>query len=565
MTPATMTVQALQRLSIYARVSSDEQRQNLTIQPQVETAQQWIKLQQMLHKPLDLYETYLDDGVSGTIPFAERPAGKRILEAAAERQFTLLVVYKIDRLGRDPRDILNSVHQLDQLGVAVKSLTEEFDLSTPSGKFMFNIFAAAAGFARDTQIERSIAGTNHWAKEGVWLGGIVPYGYYVTGRKKEARLVVSETPIPGLTLSEADVVRMIYRLLAEEGWSCVRIAEHLNALGIPPVYVRDNRQINRQGPDGKRKVHTAGIWMYNRIRNLAASTIYKGIHFYGLRSKKMREPVPRAVPAIVDAETWARAQETVHRNMLDAVRNRQHRYLLRGLLRCTICELTYHGSTYTRGGKKDVYYTCGGKIAIRGRFKGRCPSKAVVGIPLEQQLWEDIQDFLRHPGKVLTQLEAKHRHRQEQRHDLEHERLTCQVARSHKEQEKDSILDLYRRRLITIPDLERQLEKIAHEEATLQARLASLETTLKGQEVIIARLESAGELLKTLRKKLDGPVTWELKRELFEALVQEIRVETRMNGTKKENHYVVSYTFEERKPLTLATHAATRTGTHACI
>jgi site-specific DNA recombinase len=50
-------------------------------------------------------------------------------------------------------------------------------MSTPSGKFMFNIFAAAAGFARDSQIERSIEGTNYWAKEGVWLGGIVPYGY----------------------------------------------------------------------------------------------------------------------------------------------------------------------------------------------------------------------------------------------------------------------------------------------------------------------------------------------------------------------------------------------------
>jgi site-specific DNA recombinase len=109
---------------------------------------------------------------------------------------------------------------------------EEFDMSTPSGKFMFNIFAAAAEFARDGQIERSIEGTNHWAKEGVWLGGIVPYGYHVAGQKKQARLVVSEAPLPGLTLSEADVIRMIYRLLADEGWSCIRIAEHINALGF---------------------------------------------------------------------------------------------------------------------------------------------------------------------------------------------------------------------------------------------------------------------------------------------------------------------------------------------
>ena len=60
----------------------------------------------------------------------------------------VVAVYKIDRLGRDPRDILNTAYQLDQMGVAVKSLTEEFDMSSPSGRFMFNIFAASAGFAR---------------------------------------------------------------------------------------------------------------------------------------------------------------------------------------------------------------------------------------------------------------------------------------------------------------------------------------------------------------------------------------------------------------------------------
>lgn len=206
-----------QRVAIYARVSSEEQRDNQTIQSQIETAKSWVKLQEMIDKPLVVHDLYLDDGVSGTIPFVDRPSGKRLFDDAVDGKFKLVLVYKIDRLGRDARDILNTAHQLDQLGVAVKSLSEEFDMSTPSGKFMFNIFAASAGFARDSQIERSVEATNHWAKEGVWLGGIVPYGYHVEGKKKQARLAISVTSLPGLAMSEGDVVRMMYRLLTEGG------------------------------------------------------------------------------------------------------------------------------------------------------------------------------------------------------------------------------------------------------------------------------------------------------------------------------------------------------------
>ena len=354
-----------QRAAIYARVSSEEQRENQTIQSQIETAKRWIEFQKMVDKPLEIHDFYLDDGISGTIPFANRPAGKRLLEDATNRSVSLVLVYKIDRLGRDPRDILNSAHQFDQLGVAVKSLTEEFDMSTPSGKFMFNIFAAAAGFARDSQIERSIEGTNHWAKEGVWLGGIVPYGYYVAGQKKQARLVVSEAPLPGLTLSEADVVRMIYRLLADEGWSCIRIAEHINALGVPPTYTKDSRQIARNRPDGKRKAHTAGVWRYGRIRNLAVNSVYKGIHIYGRRSKKQREVITRTVPAIVDAEIWEKAQQTLQRNMLIATRSAVQSYLLRGLITCGVCGLHYCGTSHRQpSGKVDMYYKCNGKTAV---------------------------------------------------------------------------------------------------------------------------------------------------------------------------------------------------------
>ncbi len=153
--------------------------------------------------------------------------------------------------------------------------------------------------------------------------------------------MVAETLIPGLSLSEADVVRMLYRLLAEESWTCPRIADHLNALGIPPVYTRDNRQLLKESPQGKRKAHTAGIWSPARVRNLVMNTVYKGEHYYGKRGKKSRDLIQRAVPAIVPVEIWEQAQHILHSNMIMSARNGKRQYLLRGYITCGLCGLTY--------------------------------------------------------------------------------------------------------------------------------------------------------------------------------------------------------------------------------
>lgn len=84
--------------------------------------------------------------------------------------------------------------------------------------------------------------------------------------------------------SAAEVVRHTYRRLARDQWSCVKVSEELNALGVPTTYVRDGRGIR-----GKR---TAGLWRANRIRNLVVSTIYRGEFQYGKRTARKRERDP---------------------------------------------------------------------------------------------------------------------------------------------------------------------------------------------------------------------------------------------------------------------------------
>ena len=171
----------------------------------------------------------------------DRPEGSQILRDARLGKFDQLLVYKLDRLGRETRLILNAVAELEKHGVRVRSMTEEFDTGTATGRLMLTMLSGFASHEREVIRERSMAGTVRVAQAGAWMGGIVPYGYRKAGEKRDAHLVISEEPMPGLAMSEADVIREVFRLAAVERKSCRFIAARLNQLRIPCAYVRDDR------------------------------------------------------------------------------------------------------------------------------------------------------------------------------------------------------------------------------------------------------------------------------------------------------------------------------------
>src|SRR5215216_404724 len=83
------------KVALYLRVSSDEQRDRESIKTQREFFDQYCELY-----GLEVTEIYADDGVSGTIPLHERPEGRRLLEDAKEGKVQIVLVYRLDRLGR---------------------------------------------------------------------------------------------------------------------------------------------------------------------------------------------------------------------------------------------------------------------------------------------------------------------------------------------------------------------------------------------------------------------------------------------------------------------------------
>ena len=144
-----------------------------------------------------VHAIYADDGVSGTVPLDRRPEGAKLLRDARLKKFDQLLVYKLDRLGRETRLTLEAVAELEKSGVRVRSMTEEFDSQTPTGRLMMTMLSGFAAHEREVIRERSMAGTERSAEAGVWLGGIVPYGYRKEGMKGQSRLVISEEQIPG--------------------------------------------------------------------------------------------------------------------------------------------------------------------------------------------------------------------------------------------------------------------------------------------------------------------------------------------------------------------------------
>lgn len=120
----------------------------------VSTGEQELALQLDALKTAGCERTF-SDTASGSL--RERPKLGRALEELRDGQDTL-VVWRLDRLGRSLRHLIDTVAELDKRGVGFRSLTEGIDTTSSSGRLVFHIFAALAEFERKLIRERTCAG-----------------------------------------------------------------------------------------------------------------------------------------------------------------------------------------------------------------------------------------------------------------------------------------------------------------------------------------------------------------------------------------------------------------------
>jgi DNA invertase Pin-like site-specific DNA recombinase len=171
------------------------------------------------------FVNFVDAGVSGTIPLAERPAGKDLLQTA--KSGDIIVATKMDRMFRSARDALVTADDLKKRGVdlILSDISTDPVTGNGVGKLFFGILASVAEFDRDRILERTREGTRAKKRNGGHTGGQPPFGFRKVGFGRDARLEPDT--------EEQDVIQLARDINAQHGYKRLhRVAKALNELGI---------------------------------------------------------------------------------------------------------------------------------------------------------------------------------------------------------------------------------------------------------------------------------------------------------------------------------------------
>jgi DNA invertase Pin-like site-specific DNA recombinase len=149
------------RVAIYARVSTANNGQDPALQ--THELREYAE-----RRGWKIVREYVDRGFSGSKDW--RPALNELLADVHQRKCDVVLVWKLDRLGRSLRHLVNTLAELEARGVAFVSFSDNLDLSTPSGRLMFNVIGAMAEFERALIQERVKAGLRNARAKGKRLG-----------------------------------------------------------------------------------------------------------------------------------------------------------------------------------------------------------------------------------------------------------------------------------------------------------------------------------------------------------------------------------------------------------
>ena len=200
--------------AIYVRVSTDDQAQEgFSIRGQIEKLKAYALL-----KDWDIYDIYADEGISGK-NIVDRPAVNRLINDIENGKVKNVLVFKVDRLTRSTRNLIELVDLFEKNKCTFTSLTESIDTDTPSGRMFLKIIGIFAEFERENLASRLKLGFERKAKEGYTLAtNNLSYGYTMEKGQK----------IQQIHPDEARIVKEIFSMYIDENKSFHQIARTLN-------------------------------------------------------------------------------------------------------------------------------------------------------------------------------------------------------------------------------------------------------------------------------------------------------------------------------------------------
>jgi site-specific DNA recombinase len=326
--------------------------------------------------------SFIDNG--GLSIELDRPQLAALREAVRAGMVRAVIVHSLDRLSRKVVHQLLLIEEFQKHNVEVLFVDAPAD-NTPESRMLLTIRGLFSEYEREKIRERTVRGSRQRAKEGK-VNGRPPYGYVAT----DGFLV----PHPG----RAAVVRRIFQSIIA-GMSCGDIAVALNGDGV-------------LAPSGER-------WLRATVLQIARRRAYSGQFAWGKTTaaepKRRRKPArpgkdkrtsyrPRpesewvhiTIPPLVDAATFAQAQDALTGNRKAQGGRPSLTYLFTGLMRCGICGAAVCG-TYSHG---YPYYKCTGTDPVTG--KRSCGLRSIRLDAIEPMIWSDAVDTLANEAKLAA-------------------------------------------------------------------------------------------------------------------------------------------------------------------
>src|ERR1700730_9332116 len=381
--------------TIYARVSSEQQREAHTIASQTAALIEWAKTLDLEVPTAWIFE---DEGYSGAT--LERPGLERVRDLAAEGQIQVVLVYSPDRLSRKYAYQILLIEELARHGVETRFLNAPHG-ATAEDQLLVQFQGMIAEYERAQILERSRRGKRHRAQSGeVSVLSGAPYGYrYI---RKTDQVPASYVVID----AEARVVRQVYEHYMA-GWSIGAITRWLNEHGV-----------------ATRKPGTR--WERSMVWAMLRNPAYRGTACFGKTRVATRQRVTRPlrlrggmatrdsanherpredwieipVPALIDEPTFARAQELLQENKGRSRRRTITPSLVQGLVSCRRCGYALSRISTRSSARLIHYYRCIGSDGWRHLGGPRCDNRPVRQDLLDEIVWTEVIRLLEDPPLI---------------------------------------------------------------------------------------------------------------------------------------------------------------------
>ncbi|MFS0766984.1 recombinase family protein [Peribacillus phoenicis] len=266
-----MVTVKLKKVVAYARVSSESQIENTSIEEQIKKIEAYC-----ISQDLELVKVFIDEGLSGSN--TERSSYTEMIEyiSNAENEVSGVVVLKADRIHRRLKNLLIMIEDvLEPNGIAFISVSEKFDTSTAQGMLFLQMIGSFGEFERKVINERTKGGRVSTAKKNKYAGGQVPYGYMVINGQVE------------INKEHEAIVKEVFELYLE-GKSYNKIATILNSRNVP----------TRKG----------GKWQAQQVKNMVNTETYTGINRYDGKKEQNGIKQKDVFPRIISRQTWNKVQ-----------------------------------------------------------------------------------------------------------------------------------------------------------------------------------------------------------------------------------------------------------------